>query len=86
MIEMIHLKMLKIDTPGGLLVHRASSIGKAFFQRTLCSIGAGHAAIGVETEAQRVFLQAAGCDLLQGYLFSRPVTADSLLELVRRHQ
>lgn len=27
-IEMIRLKMLKIDTPGGLPVHRASSIGK----------------------------------------------------------
>jgi diguanylate cyclase (GGDEF)-like protein/PAS domain S-box-containing protein len=40
---------------------------------------------GVETEAQRDFLKAAGCDLLQGYLFSRPVTADALLELVHRH-
>ncbi len=40
---------------------------------------------GVETQAQRNFLQAAGCDLLQGYLFSSPVTADSLTELVRRH-
>jgi diguanylate cyclase (GGDEF)-like protein len=40
---------------------------------------------GVETQAQRDFLQAAGCDLLQGYLFSRPVTADALLELVRQH-
>jgi EAL domain-containing protein (putative c-di-GMP-specific phosphodiesterase class I) len=40
---------------------------------------------GVETQAQRDFLQAAGCDLLQGYFFSRPVTADALTELVRRH-
>jgi diguanylate cyclase (GGDEF)-like protein/PAS domain S-box-containing protein len=40
---------------------------------------------GVETPAQRDFLQAAGCDLLQGYLFSRPLPADALLERVRQH-
>lgn len=28
---------------------------------------------GVETEAQRDFLVAQGCDLLQGYLFGRPI-------------
>jgi EAL domain-containing protein (putative c-di-GMP-specific phosphodiesterase class I) len=30
---------------------------------------------GIETEAQRDFLLAAGCDYAQGYLFSPPVTA-----------
>lgn len=30
---------------------------------------------GVETEAQRQVLLAAGCDYGQGYLFSRPVPA-----------
>lgn len=41
---------------------------------------------GVETEAQRDFLRAAGCDLMQGYLFSRPQPAPELSELIRRHQ
>ena len=38
---------------------------------------------GVETEAQRDWLVAAGCDEVQGYLFSRPVPADQFVELVR---
>lgn len=31
---------------------------------------------GVETEAQLAFLNASGCDEVQGYFFSRPVAAD----------
>ena len=37
---------------------------------------------GVETEQQRVILAAAGCDYAQGYLFSKPVTADELEKLL----
>jgi len=38
---------------------------------------------GVETEAQRLFLKEANCDLLQGYLFSKPVVWERFSELVR---
>lgn len=31
---------------------------------------------GVETEHQRDFLSENGCDVIQGYLFSRPISAD----------
>ncbi len=41
---------------------------------------------GVETIEQREFLRAAGCDLMQGYLFSRPLPAGDLVALVRTHQ
>ncbi|WP_251827729.1 GGDEF domain-containing response regulator [Methylovulum psychrotolerans] len=33
---------------------------------------------GVETEEQLAFLKAQQCDLLQGYLYSRPITAQQL--------
>ena len=39
---------------------------------------------GVETESQRDWLDAAGCRLAQGYLFSHPVdstTAEALLRV-----
>jgi len=41
---------------------------------------------GVETVAQREFLREAGCDKLQGYLFSRPLPPTELHRLLRSHQ
>jgi diguanylate cyclase (GGDEF)-like protein/PAS domain S-box-containing protein len=38
---------------------------------------------GVETEAQMHFLRRHDCDEMQGYLFSRPVPADELREILR---
>ncbi|MEN9377781.1 MAG: hypothetical protein RL710_2938 [Pseudomonadota bacterium] len=40
---------------------------------------------GVETPQQRDFLRDAGCNLLQGYLFSRALPANECLDLVQRH-
>lgn len=37
---------------------------------------------GVETEGQRERLLECGCDQYQGYLFSRPVSADALKEMI----
>jgi EAL domain-containing protein (putative c-di-GMP-specific phosphodiesterase class I) len=33
---------------------------------------------GVETQEQLAFLNNQNCDMLQGYLFSRPATAEQL--------
>jgi diguanylate cyclase (GGDEF)-like protein len=42
------------------------------------SLGMIAVAEGVETDEQRERLSDLGCDIAQGYLFSRPVTADAL--------
>ena len=38
---------------------------------------------GVEDEAQAIFLRAAGCDRMQGYLFARPMPGDQCEALLR---
>ena len=43
------------------------------------SLGHEVVAEGVETEAQKEFLLEQGCSIMQGYLFSRPLSADQFL-------
>jgi c-di-GMP-related signal transduction protein len=40
---------------------------------------------GVETEDQLLRLRAEGCTQGQGYLFSRPLSAEELREFLRKH-
>lgn len=47
------------------------------------NLGLGVVAEGVETIAQMELLLAEGCDIMQGYLFSRPVEADQLVQWCR---
>ena len=37
---------------------------------------------GVETQQQLRFLRLQGCDEVQGYLFSRPVPSDDIIQLL----
>ena len=46
-------------------------------------LGIGVVAEGIESESQADRLREMGCDLGQGYLFSRPVSAERTFELLR---
>ena len=48
------------------------------------SLGMDTTAEGVETEEQLAAVRAQGCDEVQGFLFSRPLTLPALRELLRR--
>ncbi len=48
------------------------------------SLGMCVVAEGVETEAQAKFLQKLECDYAQGYLFSKPLTADQFSTFLQR--
>ena len=67
-IDRSFLSSISVDAADDPLV--AAMIGMAHGLRLEVT------AEGVETPAQLALLRRAGCDLLQGYLFSRPVPAD----------
>ncbi|MGJ7459031.1 putative bifunctional diguanylate cyclase/phosphodiesterase [Halomonas sp. RA08-2] len=50
------------------------------------NLGLEVVAEGVETSASRALLEALSCDLLQGYLFSRPLPPNDLLSWARAHR
>ncbi|MEO0946783.1 MAG: EAL domain-containing protein [Cyanobacteria bacterium J06641_5] len=60
------------------------------FVRTIvglaASLGAGTVAEGVETSTQRERLLELGCQIGQGYLFSRPLDADAATQFLRDRQ
>jgi EAL domain-containing protein (putative c-di-GMP-specific phosphodiesterase class I) len=49
------------------------------------NMGLSVIAEGVETEAQRVFLEQHDCSVFQGYLFSKPVPIDQFELLLKRY-
>ena len=49
-------------------------------------LGLGVVAEGVETEEQRELLRNWQCDILQGYLFHKPVTCDQFEKLLAQYQ
>ncbi|MBN3786047.1 EAL domain-containing protein [Burkholderia sp. Ac-20353] len=68
-IDRTFIRNLGKDAQGLLLVDAIIKLGKSLNLRVVAE--------GVETEAQKAFLADSGCDLVQGYLTGRPVTADA---------
>jgi diguanylate cyclase (GGDEF)-like protein/PAS domain S-box-containing protein len=86
-----YLRMFPIDH---LKLDRSfvEEIGQSADGTVICdaTIGLAHnlrlklVAEGVETEEQLDYLRQQGCDLVQGYLFSRPVPADEVIAYIRQ--
>ena len=68
----------EIGQGGGSSVICDATIGLAH------SLGLKLVAEGVETEEQFTYLRKRACDLVQGYLFSRPVPAKEVMAFIRQ--
>jgi diguanylate cyclase (GGDEF)-like protein/PAS domain S-box-containing protein len=64
-IDRSFVKDVPADTNAGAIVDAILGLARTLKLRVVAE--------GVETEAQRDFLVAHGCDVLQGYLFGKPV-------------
>lgn len=89
--SMAYLKRLPLDR---LKIDRSfiKDIGKDANDEVICkaiiqlakSLGLETVAEGVEEEAHAEFLKALGCDVAQGYLYSRPVPAQELTAIRKK--
>jgi c-di-GMP-specific phosphodiesterase len=62
------------DGHAKVLVRAVIGIGQSLDLDVVCE--------GVETEPQRRFLEELGCSVVQGYLFSRPLTPEGLVDWI----
>ena len=76
-LNQMQVSMLKIDRSfvGGLEDDSGTAVLTASIVQLARNLGLEPLAEGIETEEQRRFLLAHGCDLGQGFHFSRPVPA-----------
>ena len=73
-IDKSFLDSMEATGESAILVHSVVHLGRA--------LGLTVTAEGVETEEQARFLQAVGCHLLQGYLFSKPVPPSEITRML----
>jgi EAL domain-containing protein (putative c-di-GMP-specific phosphodiesterase class I) len=77
-IDHSYVSDLTVDEGDASLVTAIIKMGHAFRMQVVAE--------GVETEEQLRYLSENGCDLMQGYLLSRPVSEKDALEYVDNHQ
>ncbi|HLO64814.1 MAG TPA: EAL domain-containing protein, partial [Azonexus sp.] len=86
MLRTLPLNVLKLDR--SFVQHLPESETDAAVASAVVTLarrlGLSVVAEGVETEAQRRFLADIGCDLLQGFLFARPLPAGEFEAWLRR--
>jgi diguanylate cyclase (GGDEF)-like protein len=84
-LTQLRVSMLKIDRSfvGGLEDDSGTAVLTASIVQLARNLGLEPLAEGIETEEQRRFLLAHGCDLGQGFHFSRPVPASEIEALFR---
>ena len=66
-----------------------SERGKKIISHTISmslDIGMGLVAEGIETKEQAEFLSDCGCDVAQGYYYSRPITLSDFDKLVQEQK
>lgn len=73
-IDRAFIKDLAIDTDDERIVMAIMSLGKVFSMKVVAE--------GVETIEQASLLLSHNCDIIQGYLFSKPVNADVMGQLL----
>ena len=85
-LAQLPIAQLKIDR--SFVCNLPGKSNDELIARTIISMGKGLSmhviAEGVETEAQREFLEAHGCHAYQGYLFSQPLPIEALEEFLVR--
>jgi len=76
-IDIAFIRDLPGDDEDAAIVRSTIAMAHALGMKTIAE--------GVETEAQLEFLKGEGCDAVQGYWFSKPLSADEATTHIRRH-
>ena len=86
-LQHLPLSSLKIDKSliDGMVDDRAIHVVESVI-RLAQGLSLKTIAEGVETEAQRVLIRSLGCDMIQGYLLSRPLPLSQIIDWLNQRQ